>query len=327
MPDTSKQPEKATGILLVNLGSPAAPTPSAVRQYLREFLSDPRVVSLPRVLWLFILNLFVLPFRPTKSARAYRKIWTEHGSPLITISRRLTELLTAKVDGKASVKLAMRYGRPAIATKLAEFRRQGIERLMVVPLYPQYSGATTASVFDAVINQIGNWQHVPDFHFINDYYRNTEYIDAVADSIRQYWEKQGRGEMLLFSFHGLPAKSIKLGDPYFKQCHETASSITAKLGLKKQDWQVVFQSRFGRTEWLKPYCVEVLQQLPVQGINNVDVICPGFSVDCLETLEEIAVTNKSFFIAAGGNQFRYIPALNATPRHVEMLAKLVEKYL
>lgn len=315
------------GILLVNLGSPVAPTTAAVRRYLREFLSDPRVVDLPKFFWWIILNLIILPFRSAKSAKAYRKIWTDRGSPLVAASHALADQLDAALGDENTVRLAMRYGKPEISANLAELREQGMERLVILPLYPQYSNTTTASVFDAVLQQIDSWPYLPEFHFINGYHRNAAYLDAVVNSIRNYWDKHGRGERLLLSFHGLPAKSIDRGDPYFHQCNETAFLVTAKLGLKKHEWQAVFQSRFGRAEWLKPYCVDVLQQLPAQGITRIDVVCPGFAVDCLETLEEIAMTNQSLFIAAGGNQYRYIPALNASREHVQMFTKLVEKFL
>lgn len=320
---SSRQLPKRTGVLLVNLGSPDKPTVSAVRRYLREFLWDRRVVNLPRTIWWIILNFFVLPLRPAKSAKAYRKIWTEEGSPLVSISQQLSDQLSEKSSGKISVELAMRYGHPAIKDKLLKFKQDKIGRLIVLPLYPQYSSTTTASVFDAVMEEIVRWQPIPDFNFISDYHQNSTYIEQIADSVNKFWSQQGKGEKLLLSFHGLPAMSIKLGDPYFYQCHKTAELIAERLKLEKKDWQIVFQSRFGRAEWLKPYCVEVLQHLPGQGIKNVDIICPGFAVDCLETLEEIAITNKSFFLDAGGQQYRYIPALNATDRHVAVLTDLL----
>ncbi len=316
-----------TCLLLVNLGSPEAPTTRAVRRYLREFLSDRRVVNIPRFIWLIILNLFVLPFRPRTSAAAYQKIWTQQGSPLVFISQQLTEALAQTLDETVSVKLAMRYGSPAIVDVLAACRKQEIQRLVVLPLYPQFSTTTTASVFDVVLEQIKHWPYLPDFHFISAYYQYPQYIAAIAASIEAYWHQQGQADKLLFSFHGLPAKSIEWGDPYYKQCHETANLVVNKLGLQKQAWQIVFQSRFGRAQWLQPYCIDVLQQLPAQGVKRVDVVCPGFSVDCLETLEEIALANKAIFIAAGGEQYRYIPALNATRRHVQVLSDIVEKYI
>ena len=316
---------KKTGVLLVNLGSPDEPTVSAVRRYLREFLWDRRVVNLPRTLWWIILNFLVLPLRPAKSAKAYRKIWTKDGSPLVFISQQLSEYFSAKFSEGVSVELAMRYGHPAINDKLLKLKQDKVERLIVLPLYPQYSSTTTASVFDAVMEEIVHWQPIPDFNFISDYHQNSAYIEAIADSVINFWGQQGRGEKLLISFHGLPKRSIKLGDPYFYQCHKTADLIADRLKLEKKDWQLVFQSRFGRAEWLKPYCVEVLQQLPGQGIKKVDIICPGFAVDCLETLEEMAITNKSFFLDAGGQQYHYIPALNATDRHVAVLTDLLKQ--
>lgn len=322
---SSEQPPKKTGVLLVNLGSPDEPTVSAVRRYLREFLWDPRVVNLPRAIWWLILHFFVLPLRPARSVKAYRKIWTKEGSPLVSISQLLSNHLYAKYTGKAVIELAMRYGQPAINAKLQQFKKDNVEQLIVLPLYPQYSSTTTASVFDAVMEEIIHWQPIPSIQFISEYHQNTVYIEAIADSVNNFWSQQGRGERLLLSFHGLPERSIKLGDPYFRQCHKTAELIADKLRLEKKDWQIVFQSRFGRAEWLKPYCVEVLQQLPGQGIKNVDIVCPGFAVDCLETLEEMAITNKSFFLDAGGQQYRYIPALNATGGHVAVLTDLLKQ--
>lgn len=322
---SSAKSTKNTGVLLVNLGSPDKPTTTAVRRYLREFLWDPRVVNLPRMLWWFILHFLVLPLRPSRSAKAYRKIWTQEGSPLVSISQQLSDQLSEKLSGEASVEVAMRYGQPSISDKLEKFSKKKIEQLIVLPLYPQYSSTTTASVFDAVVEELVRWQPIPSTHFISDYHQNSEYIEAVADSVQNFWSQEGRGEKLLLSFHGLPERSIKQGDPYFYQCHKTAELIADKLKLDKKDWQIVFQSRFGRAEWLKPYCIEVLQKLPGQGIKNVDVICPGFAVDCLETLEEIAITNKSIFIEAGGQQYRYIPALNANESHATVLAELMKQ--
>ncbi len=313
-----------TGVLLVNLGSPASTKTRDVRRFLREFLGDPRVVNLPRPLWWLILNLFVLPFRPRKSAHAYKAIWTEHGSPLIVFTQRLSEKLAARlaVDG-IRVDCAMRYGKPALAEKLAEFKQQGVDDIVIVPLYPQYSSTTTASIFDVVAEVFVGWRHMPSLRFISDFHQNAAYIQAVADSVRAYWQQHGKSELLMMSFHGLPAKLTQLGDPYFHQCHATGKLIAENLGLQDEQWQLVFQSRFGKAEWLKPYCVEALAQLPEQGVKQVDVICPGFSVDCLETLEEIAIANQAIFLQAGGERYRYIPALNDSDAHVEVMVDLI----
>ncbi|MDF9391800.1 MULTISPECIES: ferrochelatase [Methylococcus] len=313
------------GVLLVNLGTPEAPTPKAVRRYLREFLSDPRVVEIPRVLWWPILHLVVLRIRPGKSAPAYRTVWTERGSPLLVHTQDLRDLLAA--DGRfAAVEIAMRYGIPSIRSKLEELRNR-VETIVILPLYPQYSAATTGSAFDAVCDTVKSWRHIPSLHFIADYHCSPKYLEAVASRIRSFWREHGRPDRLLFSFHGLPRRCIDLGDPYAGQCQVTAQGIARLLGLSDDEWLLAYQSRFGRAEWLKPYCVNLLRELPDRGIRRVDVVCPGFAVDCLETLEEIAITNRKEFLAAGGTSYRYIPALNASQEHADTLINLLEPYL
>ncbi len=314
-----------TAVLLVNLGSPSAPDTRSVRRYLREFLSDKRVVRIPSIIWWPLLNFVVLPFRPKKTAAAYQKIWTDEGSPLVAITRELAEILATNNADGYYVDYAMRYGKPSITEKLNLLKKQGIENFLILPLYPQYSQTTTSSVFDGVINEFNSWPVIPEFRFISDYHQDPAYIDAISQSIGKFWEANGKAEQLIMSFHGLPENSKKLGDPYFDQCHRSAKLIAKNLELPDQDWQLVFQSRFGRAEWLKPYCVEVLQKLPGQGIKNIDVVCPGFSIDCLETLEEIAITNKKVFIDAGGKGYRYIPALNAAEIHVQSLLEIISK--
>ena len=319
---------KKTGVLLANLGSPTAPTTSAVRRFLKAFLWDPRVVNLPRPLWWLILHLVILPFRPGRSAKAYRKIWDEKGSPLIFLTRQLTEKVADKLSAKGVITdYAMRYGEPSIAKQLKRFKQEGITDLIVLPLYPQYSSTTTASIYDDVIKELNQWRHLPSIQFISDYHQDKHYIAAVADSIEQTWREQGKNELLLMSFHGLPEQLTKWGDPYFYQCRETAGLIAEKLGLNEKEWMLVFQSRFGKAEWLKPYCVDTLQNLPKQGIKTVDVVCPGFAVDCLETLEEIAMENKSIFIESGGVNYRYIPALNDSEVHANTVISLLEQKL
>jgi ferrochelatase len=319
---------KKTAVLLANLGSPTAPTTTAVRQFLKDFLWDPRVVNLPRPLWWLILHLIVLPFRPGRSAKAYRKIWDNKGSPLIFLTRQLTGKVADKLSAKGvTTDYAMRYGEPSIAKQLKRFKQQGITDLVVLPLYPQYSSTTTASIYDAVIKELNEWRHLPSIQFISDYHQDKHYIAAVADSIEQIWREQGKNELLLMSFHGLPEQLTKWGDPYFHQCQETAALVAEKLGLNKKQWLLVFQSRFGKAEWLKPYCVDTLQNLPGQGIKTVDVICPGFAVDCLETLEEIAMENKSVFMESAGVNYRYIPALNDSEAHVNAITGLLEQKL
>jgi ferrochelatase len=317
---------KKIGVLLANLGSPTAPTTRAVRRFLKDFLWDPRVVNLPRPLWWLILHFFVLPFRPARSAKAYRKVWHERGSPLTYLTRDLTEKTADQLNAKGiTTDFVMRYGEPSIANQLRAFKKAGITDLIVLPLYPQYSSTTTASIYDHLVKELNKWRHLPNIQFISDYHQDKHYIAAVAESIEQVWREQDKNELLLMSFHGLPEQLTKWGDPYFHQCHNTAALIAEKLGLKEKEWMIVFQSRFGKAEWLKPYCVDTLQYLPGQGIKTVDVVCPGFAVDCLETLEEIAMENKSIFIKAGGTSYRYIPALNDSIAHVNAIVNLLEQ--
>lgn len=321
---------EGTAVLLVNLGTPDAPTAGAVRRYLAEFLSDPRVVELPRWQWLPILHGIILRVRPARSARAYRKVWTAEGSPLLShglAQARAVEAEMARLGRPVPVRLAMRYGNPGMAEVLNEFRGQGLARLVVLPLYPQYSGATTGSTFDAVAGELSRWRRVPGLGFIDGYHDNPAYLDAVAESVRAAWASEGRGERLLMSFHGLPQRFLEAGDPYHCQCHATARLVAERLGLGSDDYAVSFQSRVGRDPWLRPYTDELLVGWAREGVAEVDVVCPGFSADCLETLEEIAIGERERFIAEGGTALRYIPALNATPAHVGMLAQLALRTL
>lgn len=321
-----EKPVNKTAALLVNLGSPEAPTTTAVRRFLRAFLRDPRVVNIPRPIWWIILNCFVLPFRPRKALHAYKKIWTAKGSPLSFLTSQLTEQVAHLLKNQnISVEYAMSYSKPSIEEKLRNFQQSGINHIIVLPLYPQYSSTTTASVHDSVVNEFKRWKYIPGFAFISDYCRHEAYIAALAESIQRA-EKEHPGEILLMSFHGLPEQLSKWGDPYALQCHATAALLAEKSGLETGQWQVVFQSRFGKAEWLKPYCVDTLMALPKQGIKNINVICPGFAVDCLETLEEIAITNKEIFLAAGGSSYHYIPALNDTPLHAQVLADIIKTH-
>ena len=316
---------KKIGIILANLGSPTAPTTKAVRRFLKDFLGDPRVVNLPRPLWWLILNFFVLPFRPSRSAKAYRKVWHEKGSPLTYLTRQLSEKVAEQLKPKGiTVNYAMRYGEPSIATQLKAFKKDGITDVMVLPLYPQYSSTTTASIYDDLTKELKQWRHLPSFQFISDYHQDSHYIAAVAASIEQAWREQAKNELLVMSFHGLPEQLTVWGDPYFHQCHKTAALIAEKLGLTEKQWMIVFQSRFGKAQWLKPYCVDTLQVLPTQGIKAIDIVCPGFAVDCLETLEEIAMENKSIFMEAGGSEYRYIACLNDSQAHVDALIQLLQ---
>lgn len=319
------------GVLLVNLGTPEAPTPPAVRRYLREFLWDPRVVEIPRPLWWVILHGVILWTRPSKSARAYRAIWTDKGSPLLVLSMNLARTVRSEVAARTGretiVEVAMRYGKPTIREKLEELKSAGADKLLILPLYPQYSSPSTGTVFDAVASVLKGWRYIPEIGFVNEYHDHPGYIRAVAKRIDDFWRDSGRAEFLLFSFHGLPERSRVLGDPYHDQCHATAQLIADELNLPKEAWQLVFQSRFGPGRWLHPYCIDVLNVLPQQGIRDVDVVCPGFAVDCLETLEEIGMANKEVFKTAGGARYRLIPALNDSPEHARFLADLIVQHL
>ncbi len=315
------------GILLVNLGSPAAPTALAVRKYLAQFLADPRVVETNRLIWWFALHGVILRIRPSRAAKAYQKIWTDDGSPLIHLSRLQTHALQNKFNqlfqGHVITDLAMTYGDPSIKSGLEALRRAGATRLLILPLYPQYSATTTAAVFDEVTRVLRHWRWLPELRFINQYHDHPEYIQALANSIRQHWQQQPRGDKLLFSFHGIPQRYIDNGDPYFCHCQKTARLVAEELDLNENSWQLVFQSRFGREPWLQPYCSITLQELPATGVKSVDVVCPGFSADCLETLEEISMQNRDLFLAAGGQQFNYIPCLNDSPQHIEALCEIL----
>ncbi len=322
--------DDSLGILVVNLGTPDAPTTAAVRRYLAEFLWDPRIVELPRPLWWLILNGVILRVRPSRSASAYREIWTEEGSPLLVYCEALAagieSQLRQRSSGNVHVALGMSYGNPSIAAALGELFSKGARRIVVLPLYPQYSGTTTGSVFDAVTSQLSERRWVPELRFINHYHDREAYITAVATSISEYWEGHGRGDKLMFSFHGVPRQTLLDGDPYHCHCLKTARLVTTRLGLGDDDWVLSFQSRVGRAEWLRPYTDETIQALGESGLGRLDVVCPGFSVDCLETLEEIAMQNAELFREAGGGQLHYIPSLNAREDHVSMLADLVAEH-
>lgn len=321
-----KADAKKTGILLINLGTPDSASIDSVKKYLAQFLSDPRVVELPAWIWRPILHALILRTRPKKTAHAYQKIWTESGSPLLNIAKQQTAAL-AKLLPNTQIKLAMRYGNPSIANGLKELQQQKIEKLIIFPLYPQYSSAATGTAIAEVMRIIQHWRVTPELHCINQYAENSVYIKTVAQSINEFWQKNPRGEKLLFSFHGLPENSIKKGDPYFSQCHRTAKLIAEQLQLSNQQWQVVFQSRFGLQRWLQPYCDKTLKIFPKQGITSVDIVCPGFSADCLETLEEIALRNQEIFMKAGGVRYQYIPALNDSAEHIQVLNNIIQNYL
>jgi ferrochelatase len=318
------------GVLLVNLGTPDAPTPGALRRYLAEFLSDPRVVEIPRVLWWLILHGVILRVRPARSARKYAAIWTEQGSPLAVWTAKIANLLGGYL-GQAGhhplVRHAMRYGRPAVHAELDHLRRHGATKILVVPLYPQYASATTGSTFDAVAGWASRARWVPALRFVGDFHDDPAYVAALASQIGAYWQREGRGDMLVMSFHGLPQRSLQLGDPYHCACHKTARLLAERLGLPASAYRVTFQSRFGRARWLQPYTMPTLQQLAREGCANVDVVCPGFVADCLETLEEIDQEARAAFLAAGGKAFSYIPCLNDRHEWIAALRDITLRHL
>jgi protoporphyrin/coproporphyrin ferrochelatase len=319
-----------TGIVLVNLGTPDAPTPPAVRGYLKQFLSDPRVVEIPAPLWQIILNVFILPFRPKASAQKYASIWSSEGSPLKVHTEKQTMLLRGFLGERGhavEVAYAMRYGNPSVPDVLRDLKTAGCERLLVIPLYPQYSGTTTASVYDAVFAHYEKVRNLPELRLVKNYHDDSGYIHALKNTVLAHWEKHGRPEKLIMSFHGVPKRTLTLGDPYHCQCQKTGRLLATELGLKDDQYLVTFQSRFGKAEWLQPYTAPTLQQLARQGVKRIDVMCPGFVGDCLETLEEIAMEAQHDFLAAGGSEFRYIPCLNEHPAWIHALADITERHL
>jgi len=315
------------GVLLVNLGTPDAPTVPALRRYLAEFLSDPDVVTLPRLFWLPLLYLVVLRTRPAKSAEAYARIWGKQGSPLLVNSRaleaKLRVALRQRLGKPVLLALGMRYGNPSIGKALETLRQQGATHLLVLPLYPQYATATTASSTRAVTGELQRLGWSPQVRNVHDYHADPAYIAALAQSVQEYWSEHERAAKLLISFHGIPKQVSDAGDPYAGQCTATAAALAKQLGLADGAWQLTFQSRFGRARWLEPYTDTVLKDCAAQGIRDVDVVCPGFPADCLETLEEIALRYAEGFRQAGGGQLRYIPALNDRDSHVQALAQMI----
>jgi ferrochelatase len=330
-PDFEHGRAERVGILLVNLGTPTEPEAGPVRRFLKQFLSDPRVVEYPRWLWWLILNGVILRIRPSRSAEAYRKIWTDDGSPLMIYSQRVAagiqEELDARLPEAARVELAMSYGDPSISDAVDRLLAAGARRLLVLPMYPQYSGTTTASVIDAVTRKMNSLRWVPELRFVNQYHDEPGYIDALVASIREFWKQHGRGERLMFSFHGVPRKTLISGDPYHCQCRKTARLVVESLGLADEEWVLSFQSRVGREEWLTPYTDETVEQLGKQGLGRLDVVCPGFSADCLETLEEIAMQNAELFVESGGESLHYVPALNDRNDHISFMTDLVQRHI
>ncbi|WP_456445488.1 ferrochelatase [Thiolapillus sp.] len=315
------------GILLINLGTPDSPSPRDVKRYLREFLWDPRVVEMPRLLWWLILNGFILNIRPRRSAQAYARIWKDEGSPLLVHTLAQAKALQQHLGGEIKVAPAMRYGNPSINAGLEELQSAGCQRILVFPLYPQYSATTTASAFDAVVKTLNQQRVIPELRLLNQYYDDPGYIQALADRITAYQAQHGKPDKLILSYHGLPQRYADAGDPYPGQCRKTSSALAATLKLDNNDWVHSYQSRMGREPWLAPATSDVLRELAASGCKHVQIACPGFSADCLETLEEIAMENREVFLQAGGETYEYIPCLNESEAHIKALANLAERYL
>ena len=317
------------GVLLVNLGTPDEPTTAAVRRYLAEFLWDPRVIEAPRPLWWLILNGVILRTRPKRSAHAYQKVWTPAGSPLMVESRALADALAGRLGSRLGdrvrVELAMTYGNPSIPAALERLRGDNVQRLLVLPMYPQYSATTTASIFERVTRELAQWRWLPELRMVNQYWEEDAYVAAVADSIAAHWRERGRSH-LLFSFHSIPKRYFVAGDPYHCFCQGTARRVATRLGLAEGEWSVGFQSRFGREEWLKPYVDLLLHEYAEQGPKRVTVVCPGFATDCLETLEEIAMQNREAFLAHGGEAFDYVPCLNSSEPQLALYEQVVLRH-
>lgn len=321
---------ECSAVLLVNLGTPEAATPAALRSYLAQFLWDPRVVEIPRPLWWLILHGVILRLRPARSAAKYASIWSAEGSPLLHWTRRQADGLQSALAARGHdvrVRIAMRYGAPALASELDALKVAGATRVLVLPLYPQYAAATTASTIDAVAQWARRTRKVPELRFVNHYHDDPGYIAALAGSVREHWARHGRGEKLVMSFHGVPARSLALGDPYHCECQKTARLLAESLGLARDDYVVTFQSRLGRAKWLEPYTEPTVRQLAAQGVRHLDAICPGFAADNLETLEEIAIEARDAFVEAGGRQFNAVPCLNDRPDWIAALADLTERHL
>ena len=319
------------GVLVTNLGTPDAPKKAELKRYLKEFLSDPRVVEVPRLLWWMILNLVILNIRPKRSAKAYETVWTDRGSPLMYHTQdqanALRDNLKQQYGDNIVVEFAMRYGSPSVDSAVDKMLQQGVRKLLVLPLYPQYCASTTGSTFDAIAQSFSKRRWIPELRFVTHYHDNADYIKAVADKIKAHWEQHGRADKLIFSYHGIPKRYLLNGDPYHCECHKTSRLIAEELGLKDSEHFTSFQSRFGREEWLKPYTDESLKAFPEQGVKSVQIVCPGFAADCLETIEEIGEENRDYFLEAGGERYEYIAALNTDEAHIQALTKLLESHL
>ena len=323
--DFRHQTPQKIGVLICNLGTPASYRTKDVRRFLRQFLSDGRVVEIPKIIWWFILNGLILTLRPSKSAKLYKSVWTKEGSPLLVLSKKLIQKIKLISGDHCEVELAMRYGNPSMEDALLSLKNKNCRKLIVLPMFPQYSGTTTGSIFDEVTRVLSKWRWVPSLNFINSYHDNDDYIDALADSISGQIKKISP-QKIVFTYHGIPKRNFDLGDPYQCYCQKTTRLVAEKLNLKEDDYMTTFQSRFGPAEWLKPYTSDTMEALPSMGIKNVLVVAPAFSVDCLETIEEIDQENKEIFLKAGGEKFTYVPCLNDSDGQVNFFKKLIDKH-
>ena len=318
-----------TGVLITNLGTPDAPDAKSLRVYLNQFLSDPRVIEISKFLWQIILKGIILQVRPRKSAANYKKIWTDNGSPLLDISNKqlsgIKKILSSKYPN-IEFALGMRYGNPSIDSALKDLQSRQVRRLLVLPLYPQYCAATTGSTFDEVTSILQKWRWIPELRIINQYFEEEEYLNALVTSIENFWKKNNKPQKIVFSYHGIPKRYLTNGDPYHCFCLKTTRLVKEKMKLNDNEIITTFQSRFGREEWLKPYTYETLKELPGQGVKNIHIISPGFSADCLETLEELEEENREYFMEAGGEQYKYIPCLNDDQKHLNFISNLVLKH-
>ena len=317
--------EQKKGVLIAYLGTPDSPDVLSVRRYLKEFLSDPRIIEVPKIIWWFVLNIFILNFRSFNSARLYKSIWTDGGSPLLVNCIKIKEKVQKSLPSNYQVALGMRYGNPSIKSALNELKEANCRDIEVITLFPHYSATTVGSIFDAVSTEIKSWRWVPSVKFLNSYHDNPLLIEILSKRIKKSFESQGKPDKLVFSYHSIPKKYFDSGDPYHCLCQKTSRLIAEKLSLDEKDYITAFQSRFGPSEWLKPYTSETMKSLPKEGIKSVQVVSPGFGVDNLETLQEIDIENKEYFEDAGGENFHYIPCLNDDDDHVEFLISLIGK--
>ena len=324
--DFKHQNRQKTGVLICNLGTPETYKTKDVRRFLRQFLSDGRVIEIPKIIWWFILNGIILTLRPSKSAKLYKSVWTKEGSPLLVLSKKLTEKLKKSVGDSCEVELAMRYGNPSMESALMSLKNKNCRKLIVIPMFPQYSGTTTGSIFDEVARVLSKWRWVPSLSFVNSYHDHPEYINALADSLSNHI-KNNSPQKIIFTYHGIPKRNFDLGDPYQCYCQKTTRLVAEKLNLEDDTYITTFQSRFGPAEWLKPYTSDTMGELPFQEVKNVLVVAPAFSVDCLETIEEIDQENKEIFLKAGGEKFTYAPCLNDSSGQVNLLKAIIDKHL